>query len=203
MALTVDSRSVRPGSVYLAVRGSLADGHRFVPEAAQRGAVFGPHPRSYEQRLPRKMKRLALRGALTAKLADQQLKVIDTFGHFVVGGSLIVGLIVFLSMITPSSVASVTFPTQREWSHVGEVAAHIAAAQAGGIEDAWGDFPAIVPMLPTSRSADTTRRLRGCSGTARVGCERSDEQSYVLSLRPRYFQSCGAPFGETSAETQL
>jgi large subunit ribosomal protein L4 len=42
--------------------------------------VFGPHPRSYEQRLPRKMKRLALRGALTAKLADQQVKVIDTFG---------------------------------------------------------------------------------------------------------------------------
>jgi large subunit ribosomal protein L4 len=42
--------------------------------------VFGPHPRSYEQRLPRKMKRLALRGALTAKLGDDQLKVIDTFG---------------------------------------------------------------------------------------------------------------------------
>jgi len=44
------------------------------------GAVFGPHPRSYDQRLPRKMKRLALRGALTAKLGDEQLKVIDTFG---------------------------------------------------------------------------------------------------------------------------
>jgi large subunit ribosomal protein L4 len=44
------------------------------------GAVFGPHPRSYEQRLPRKMKRLALRGALTAKLGDEQVKVIDTFG---------------------------------------------------------------------------------------------------------------------------
>ena len=44
------------------------------------GVVFGPHPRSYEQRLPRKMKRLALRGALTAKLVDEQLKVIDTFG---------------------------------------------------------------------------------------------------------------------------
>ncbi len=44
------------------------------------GAVFGPHPRSYEQRLPRKMKRLALRGALTAKFSDAQLKVIDTFG---------------------------------------------------------------------------------------------------------------------------
>jgi Xaa-Pro aminopeptidase len=36
-----------------------------------------------------------------------------------------------------------------------QVAAHIAAAQAAGIEDAWGDFPAIVPMLPTGGSADT------------------------------------------------
>src|SRR4029079_1798243 len=44
------------------------------------GAVFGPHPRSYEQRLPRKMQRLALRGGLTAKLTDDQVKVIDTFG---------------------------------------------------------------------------------------------------------------------------
>jgi UDP-N-acetylmuramoyl-L-alanyl-D-glutamate--2,6-diaminopimelate ligase len=38
-ALTVDSRSVRPGAVYLAVRGSQADGHRFVPEAVRRGAA--------------------------------------------------------------------------------------------------------------------------------------------------------------------
>src|SRR5918996_5882131 len=43
------------------------------------GAGFGPHPRSYEQRLPRKMKRLALRGALTAKLGDDAIKVIDAF----------------------------------------------------------------------------------------------------------------------------
>jgi UDP-N-acetylmuramoyl-L-alanyl-D-glutamate--2,6-diaminopimelate ligase len=37
-ALTVDSRSVRPGWMYLAVRGSQADGHRFVPDAVRRGA---------------------------------------------------------------------------------------------------------------------------------------------------------------------
>jgi UDP-N-acetylmuramoyl-L-alanyl-D-glutamate--2,6-diaminopimelate ligase len=36
--LSVDSRSVRPGAVYLAVRGSQADGHRFVPDAVRRGA---------------------------------------------------------------------------------------------------------------------------------------------------------------------
>src|SRR5262249_35452213 len=36
--------------------------------------------RSYEQRLPRKMRRLALRGALTAKLNDDAIRVIDAFG---------------------------------------------------------------------------------------------------------------------------
>jgi UDP-N-acetylmuramoyl-L-alanyl-D-glutamate--2,6-diaminopimelate ligase len=36
--LSVDSRSIGPGAVYLAVRGSQADGHRFVPEAVRRGA---------------------------------------------------------------------------------------------------------------------------------------------------------------------
>ncbi len=60
--------------------GRARQGSRTAPHYRGGGAVFGPHPRSYEQRLPRKMKRLALRGALTAKLGDEQLKVIDTFG---------------------------------------------------------------------------------------------------------------------------
>ncbi|MDN6380178.1 MAG: M24 family metallopeptidase [Brevibacterium aurantiacum] len=36
-----------------------------------------------------------------------------------------------------------------------EVAAEIAAAQARGRGSAWGDYPAIVPLLPTGESADT------------------------------------------------
>ena len=60
--------------------GRARQGTVSAPHYRGGGVVFGPHPRSYEQRLPRKMKRLALRGALTAKLADEQLKVIDTFG---------------------------------------------------------------------------------------------------------------------------
>jgi large subunit ribosomal protein L4 len=44
------------------------------------GVVFGPHPRSYAQRLPRQMKRLALCGALTAKLADGAIRVVDNLG---------------------------------------------------------------------------------------------------------------------------
>jgi large subunit ribosomal protein L4 len=60
--------------------GRARQGSKSAPHYRGGGTVFGPHPRSYEQRLPRKMKRLALRGALTAKFGDEQVKVIDTFG---------------------------------------------------------------------------------------------------------------------------
>ncbi len=60
--------------------GRARQGTTSAPHYRGGGAVFGPHPRSYEQRLPRKMKRLALRGALTAKFGDEAIKVIDTFG---------------------------------------------------------------------------------------------------------------------------
>ncbi len=59
--------------------GRARQGSLSSPQYRGGGVVFGPHPRSYEQRLPRKMKRLALRGALTAKLGDEQVKVIDAF----------------------------------------------------------------------------------------------------------------------------
>lgn len=41
------------------------------------GIIFGPTPRSYEQKMNRKMRRLALRSALSVKASDQQLVVID------------------------------------------------------------------------------------------------------------------------------
>ena len=41
------------------------------------GIVFGPTPRSYEQKMNRKMRRLALRSALSVKTSDQQLVVVD------------------------------------------------------------------------------------------------------------------------------
>lgn len=43
------------------------------------GTVFGPHPRSYKQAMPRKMKRAALRAALSAKLADNEVVFVDEF----------------------------------------------------------------------------------------------------------------------------
>jgi large subunit ribosomal protein L4 len=59
--------------------GRARQGSRRAPHYAGGGAVFGPHPRSYEQRVPRKMRRLALRGALTAKFGDDAIRVIDAF----------------------------------------------------------------------------------------------------------------------------
>ena len=43
------------------------------------GTVHGPVPRSYAYRLPRKMILGALRSALSAKLAEQKLTVVDTW----------------------------------------------------------------------------------------------------------------------------
>jgi large subunit ribosomal protein L4 len=40
------------------------------------GVVFGPHPRSYRQDMPRKMRRLALRCVLSGKMRDGQIKII-------------------------------------------------------------------------------------------------------------------------------
>jgi large subunit ribosomal protein L4 len=60
--------------------GRARQGSRRAPHFAGGGVVFGPHPRSYAQRLPRQMKRLALCGALTAKLDDDAIRVVDGFG---------------------------------------------------------------------------------------------------------------------------
>ncbi|MEK7873232.1 MAG: 50S ribosomal protein L4 [Chloroflexota bacterium] len=41
------------------------------------GVVFGPHPRSYRQRMPRKMRQLALRCLLSAKALEERLIVVE------------------------------------------------------------------------------------------------------------------------------
>lgn len=43
------------------------------------GIVFGPHPRDYGYRLPKKVRRLALKFALSEKVRAGELVVIDTF----------------------------------------------------------------------------------------------------------------------------
>jgi large subunit ribosomal protein L4 len=58
--------------------GRARQGTKTAPHWAGGGVVFGPHPRSYEQRMPSKMRRSALRGVLSAKQADGAVRIVQS-----------------------------------------------------------------------------------------------------------------------------
>jgi len=60
--------------------GLARAGGRRSPTRRGGGVTFGPHPRSYRQRMPKKMRHLALRCVLSAKVVDGELKVVEGFG---------------------------------------------------------------------------------------------------------------------------
>lgn len=51
------------------------------PQWAGGGVVWGPHQRSFAQDMPRKMRRLAVRSALSAKVRDERLTVVSGLGE--------------------------------------------------------------------------------------------------------------------------
>ena len=59
--------------------GYARQGSRRAPHYKGGGIVFGPHPRSHARAMPRKMRRMALRSVLSARLAEDALTVIDGF----------------------------------------------------------------------------------------------------------------------------
>ena len=59
--------------------GRARQGSIRAPHYTGGGVVFGPHPRSYRQDMPRKQRRLALRSALSAKHGDKQILVLGEF----------------------------------------------------------------------------------------------------------------------------
>ena len=60
--------------------GRARHGSIRAPQWIGGGVAHGPKPRDYSQRTPKKMKRLALRSALSARAADGQIKVVEDFG---------------------------------------------------------------------------------------------------------------------------
>ena len=60
--------------------GRARHGSTREPSMKGGGKVFGPRPRDYDQRMPKQMRRLALRSALTQKAIDGQVRVIEAFG---------------------------------------------------------------------------------------------------------------------------
>ena len=61
--------------------GNARSGTKKSPLRVGGGTIFGPHPRDYRQDIPKKMRRLALKCVLSAKVSDGELKVLDTFDY--------------------------------------------------------------------------------------------------------------------------
>lgn len=57
--------------------GRARHGSRNAPIFVGGGVAHGPRPRKYTQKMPRKMRRLALRSALSAKAAEERIIVLD------------------------------------------------------------------------------------------------------------------------------
>jgi len=59
--------------------GRARQGSRKAPHWVGGSSVFGPRPRSYEYVLPRKVKKVALRAALSLRCSENKLVVLDGF----------------------------------------------------------------------------------------------------------------------------
>jgi large subunit ribosomal protein L4 len=57
--------------------GRARQGSRRAAQWVGGGRIHTPHPRSYEQRMPKKMRQAALRSALSAKAADAEIVIVD------------------------------------------------------------------------------------------------------------------------------
>jgi len=57
--------------------GRARQGSRRAAQWVGGGRIHTPHPRSYEQRMPKKMRQAALRSALSAKAADASVILVD------------------------------------------------------------------------------------------------------------------------------
>ena len=58
--------------------GRARQGSIRAPQFRGGGIVFGPTPRSYNYRLPRKVRQLAIKSALSQKVADKNFVVVDS-----------------------------------------------------------------------------------------------------------------------------
>src|SRR5215831_12815179 len=57
--------------------GRARQGSTRAPQFRGGGVVFGPHPHPYERKIPRKMKRLAIRAALSDKANEGRILLMD------------------------------------------------------------------------------------------------------------------------------
>lgn len=59
--------------------GNARSGDKKSPVWVGGGTIFGPKPRDYSYRIPKKMKQLAMKSLLTKKVQEETLKVVEDF----------------------------------------------------------------------------------------------------------------------------
>ncbi len=94
-AITLSRNSLRQGTADTKTRSEVRGGGRKpwrqkgtgrarqgstrAPHWIKGGIVFGPHPRSYAKKMNRKERRLALKSALSYKVLDKELTIVENF----------------------------------------------------------------------------------------------------------------------------
>ncbi len=91
--------------------GRARQGSIRAPQWRGGGTVFGPTPRSYKQKMPRKMRRQALRSALSVKASGLQVKVVDSLEMNVSKTKDVVGILQNLGV---DSSALILLPQRNE-----------------------------------------------------------------------------------------
>ena len=91
--------------------GRARQGSTRAPHWKGGGVVWGPKPRDYTQAMPKRMRRLALRSALSAKARDGQLVVVDSFAELEGRTKAMVG---FLNALGPARGTVVALGEQLE-----------------------------------------------------------------------------------------
>jgi len=70
------------------------------------GTVFGPHPRDYSYTLPKKVRKSAVKSALTARHSESNMKIIDTLSLDRISTKAFYGIIKALKLTKPLFVVN-------------------------------------------------------------------------------------------------
>ncbi len=130
------------------------------------GVVFGPSPRSYVQRLPKMMRRLAVRSVLSSRVADQRLLVVDGLGIAAPSTKAVVELLKNLGV--ERSALIVTGAPDR--------VAHLSARNVDGAQVLPADKLNVGDLLSHHTvllTVDAVRRIEALWGGERAGDRRA------------------------------
>jgi len=130
------------------------------------GVVFGPKPRSYEQRLPKRMRRLAIRSVLSARAHDERLVVVDDLGIAAPSAKAVTGLLRDLGIARSALIVTGT-PDRN---------AHLSARNVDGARVLPADTLNVGDLLSHHTvllTVDAVRRIEALWGGERAASRRA------------------------------